>query len=197
MCGVFLGLGFSSASFFGLGFHFTDNQAAQWRAPLGIGLLWPCLMLILFPFIPESPRYLLMQGRPEEAWEIVSHLHSSSNDPHKVFARAEFYQMKKQADLDRTLDASWKQMFKRPSYRKRLFMAAGLNFLAQSSAVLVINNYVCFTRSRYNKFYFADEWRVKGPMFYAALGFNTRDQLILHSGRDSSMLPLSIFHPTI
>ena len=53
-------------------------------------------------------------------------------------------------------------MFRRPSYRKRTFMAMGFAFLGQSTAVLVINNY--------------------GPLQYAALGFGTEDQLRLQCG---------------
>jgi hypothetical protein len=53
-------------------------------------------------------------------------------------------------------------MFRRPSYRKRSFLAIGFAFLGQSTAVLVINNY--------------------GPLQYAALGFGTEDQLRLQCG---------------
>lgn len=53
-------------------------------------------------------------------------------------------------------------MFRRPSYRKRMFLGMGYAFLGQSTAVLVINNY--------------------GPQLYKALGYGTRDQLALQCG---------------
>jgi MFS family permease len=89
-------------------------------------------------------------------------LHSDKRDPDNEFARSEFYQMQKQADFDRTLNPSWIEMFRRPSYRKRTLMAIGFAFVGQSTAVLVINNY--------------------GPLQYAALGYGTEDQLRLQCG---------------
>ena len=57
-------------------------------------LLSPCQAL---PLVPESPRFLLMRNRVEEAREVTMKLHSIKGDPDQEFARAEFYQMEKQA----------------------------------------------------------------------------------------------------
>ena len=65
------------------------------------------MIVILCFFIPESPRFLLMKGRVDEARDIVFKLHSSANDPDQEYARAEFYQMSKQAEIDRTMDPGW------------------------------------------------------------------------------------------
>ena len=65
------------------------------------------MIVILCFFIPESPRYLLMKGRVDEARDIVYKLHRMPNDPDQEFARAEFYQMSKQAEIDRTMDPGW------------------------------------------------------------------------------------------
>ena len=148
----------------GMAFYYAPYGEAQWRGPLGIALLFPFMMLIIIflPFIPESPRFLLLRGRIEEARKVTMALHSMKGDPDNEFARSEFYQMQKQAEFDRTLNSSWWEMFRRPSYRKRTFLAMGFAFLGQSTAVLVINNY--------------------GPLQYAALGYDTEDQLRLQCG---------------
>lgn len=83
-----------------------------------------------------------MRGRVEEARAVTMKLHSMKSDPDNEFARSEFYQMSKQAEFDRTLTPSWIEMFRRPSYRKRTLLAMGFAFVGQSTAVLVINNYV-------------------------------------------------------
>lgn len=93
----------------GMAFYYAPYGEAQWRGPLGIALIWPVMMLIIIalPFVPESPRYLLMRGRIEEARAVTMKLHAVKNDPDQEFARAEFYQMSKQTEFDRTLDPSW------------------------------------------------------------------------------------------
>jgi MFS family permease len=146
----------------GLAFFYSNDPVAQWRAPLGIALIFPIAICILCFFIPESPRYLLMHGRVDEAREIVYRLHRMPNDPDQEYARAEFYQMSKQAELDRTLDPGWLELFRRPSYRKRIAMGCGFAFIGQSTGVLVLNNY--------------------GPTIYAALGYDTEYQLIFQCG---------------
>ena len=164
MNGVNIALGYGLASYMGMAFYYAPYGQAQWRGPLGIALLWPFMMLLVIslPFVPESPRFLLMRNRIEEAREVTMKLHSIRGDPDNEFARSEFYQMQKQAEFDRTLNPSWAEMFRRPSYRKRSFLAMGFAFLGQSTAVLVINNY--------------------GPLQYAALGYGTEDQLRLQCG---------------
>lgn len=88
---------------------------------------------------------MLMKNKPEAAWAVVSMLHDGPKEEDHLFALAEFSQMKQQADFDRNLDGSWLQLIKKPSYRKRLILASGISFLDQSTAVLVLNNYVCST----------------------------------------------------
>ena len=107
MNGVNIALGYAIASYMGLAFFYSHNPETQWRAPLGIALIWPALMLIVCLVAPESPRWLLMKGRIEEAREITYKLHSIKGDPDQEFARGEFYQMSKQAELDRTMQPGW------------------------------------------------------------------------------------------
>src|ERR1700761_6557640 len=107
MNGVNIALGYGLASYMGLAFYYVDNPAAQWRGPLGIALIWPFMMMLVCLVIPESPRFLLMKGRIDEAREVVFKLHGSKNDPEQEFARGEFYQMTKQAEGDRSMAPSY------------------------------------------------------------------------------------------
>jgi len=103
-----------------------------------------------------------MVGRVDEVRDVVMRLHHVKGDPDQEYARGEFYQMQKQTEFDKSLNSSWIEMFRRPSYRKRTMLAIGFAFLGQSTAVLVINNY--------------------GPTVYKALGYDTVHQLIFQCG---------------
>ena len=137
---VFFILGFAVASWVGFGFSFWTTSGDAWRPPLAIQAFWSLLGLIALYWIPESPRWLVMKDREEEAQAILFRLHSDPSDSEHEFARAEMYQIQKQIRVDRTLGNSWKRMFTKRSYLKRVAMACGLTFFIQSSGDLVINS---------------------------------------------------------
>lgn len=156
--GINIAMGYALASYMGLAFYHVKVPAAQWRGPLGLALIWPLLMIIICFFVPESPRYLLMHGRNEEAQKVIFKLHTTKSDPDQEFARSEFYQMAKQAAIDREITPGWvcpnsldketllthsgqMEMFKSASNRRRIGLSVGFAFVGQSTGVLVLNNY--------------------------------------------------------
>lgn len=158
-----IGLGVAISSYIGMGFYFVDNSVASWRAPMGIPLFAPLLLLCAIPFLPESPRFLLLQEKPEAARRIFNQLNETSST-NTAMLDEEFSQMQQQAAYDRVMDSSWKTLFTKPAYRKRIFLACMLTFLNQSTGVLVINNY--------------------GQTFYQTLGFGPVSRQLLQGNRD-------------
>ncbi|RVX68249.1 hypothetical protein B0A52_07252 [Exophiala mesophila] len=163
MNGMLIATGYAFAAYMGLAFNsIQNNPEAQWRGPLGMSIVFSAFMILILPFIPESPRWLLMKDHPDKAWDVVRDLHHAHNDTSHEFARREFYQIRKQIELDRTLDHSWKHMFQKPTYRKRSLLAIGYAFLGESTAVLVITNYA--------------------SVLYGQLGYNSHQQICLQAG---------------
>jgi len=164
MNGLMIALGFGLSSWVGLAFNSLASGDAQWRGPIGVGILFSLIILTLLIFIPESPRWKIMNGQLDEAWMIIRAIHQNphnNNDQSQDFARREFEQICKQIELDKTLDSSWLHMFRKPSYRRRSLLAMSYAFLGESTAMLVITNY--------------------GSILYKQLGYNSHDQIVLEA----------------
>jgi len=112
-----------------------------------------------------------MKCREKEAWDIICRFHSTADDTTHEFAKIEMFQMQRQIELDRTLPASWSEMVKRPSYRKRTLMAIFLGFALQSAGSQVIAIYA--------------------TTLFANLGFSTEKQLYLQAGMFATNLPFT------
>lgn len=93
---------------------------------------------------------------------------------------AEFYQMQKQTRYDRTLNPSYWQMFKRPSYRKRVILTVGYCILGQSTALL--GEYIGTNGLIPVRELTPSVINVYGPILYGSFGYDTEQQLTLQAG---------------
>ncbi|KAH8658239.1 general substrate transporter [Xylariales sp. PMI_506] len=74
----FVNAGATCAS--GIVFHtyFLKSEAA-YKIVMGVQMIFPILLLVALPFIPESPRYLCMKGRRDESLAVLKKLRSSND----------------------------------------------------------------------------------------------------------------------
>lgn len=133
-----------------------DIHSKQWRAPLALGTLPALILLCCLYWLPESPRWLVKQGRDNEAKQVLTRLDTPDE------ATSEFLQIRAQIRHDAILESSWKSMITKPSYRKRTILAILTTISTQLTGPLVIVNY--------------------GPIIYSTLGFGTNKQLIYQGG---------------
>lgn len=139
--GLFLVSGYNTSAWVGFGCFFSSNLTFGWRGPIAFTTIPPLLLLIGCFWVPESPRWLIMQNRVDEAWTIVSKLHKDPNDAEELAAHEEFYQMKAQIDFEKSNPTGYWAILSNPSYRKRAFLSCFVQFAANSSGALVINYY--------------------------------------------------------
>lgn len=110
----------------------------------------PVLLLVAVTFfLPESPRWLvslpctrvfassllslvpqIQRGREEQAIKVLNRLHRSQGGTD--FVQAEFVEIKAQLEAEKQhKEPSWKEIWTRKSYRKRVFLSCLLQWLAQ------------------------------------------------------------------
>lgn len=148
-----------TAAWVGYGFskYQTDDISSKgWRAPLALTCLPPAILLCCLYWMPESPRWLLRQGREAEAEQVLRRLDTPEE------AARELIQIRAQTQHDESLESSYLSLIKKPSYRKRAIMGILTTLSTQMTGPLVIVNY--------------------GPIIYATLGFDTNQQLIYQGG---------------
>ena len=142
--GIFIVCGYAMAAWTGLGCYFAE-PTVQWRLCLSLQLVAPLALLIGSPWLPESPRFLIGHGREQQGLEVLQRLHvraDDKGDTNHIAAKEEFYQIRKQLELEKQTGVqSFMEMLKRPSYRKRIYCGVLVQFAAQSTGVLVVNNY--------------------------------------------------------
>ncbi|CAK7215420.1 hypothetical protein SCUCBS95973_002466 [Sporothrix curviconia] len=104
LVGVFsaaLGSGYTVVAWISFGTHYATNETVQWRVPLALACVAPIAQAIGVWFIPESPRWLVLKDRKEDAWTVVRRLHHDPEDAEERNAQAEFTQICRQVAFDK------------------------------------------------------------------------------------------------
>jgi sugar porter (SP) family MFS transporter len=152
-----IGLGFLVANWVGYGCIFIDGDG-QWRIPLGIQIV-PAFFLFIGMFVlPYSPRWLIEQGRNDEALKVVKLLHSNNNN--QDFISKEFAEMVDQIKYEKeNMTANFSDLWKTAPMRRRILTGIAVQVCCQFTGINV-------------SAYFQ-------PSLYAALGYSGEKSLML------------------
>ncbi|KAI8215548.1 hypothetical protein K4K52_006310 [Colletotrichum sp. SAR 10_76] len=117
------------------------HNSNQWRLGFAIQSMPALILGIGVLFLSESPRWLCLKGRNEEAEKAFRNYHyNGSNDN---WCRAEFTVI--QVNIAEELQAqgrlSWADLFKTPAFRKRLFVGSFVWAAAMLSGISFVQYY--------------------------------------------------------
>jgi sugar porter (SP) family MFS transporter len=90
--GTFIAAGLAFSYWMDFAFAYLEPSSAAWRVPIAIQLIFLLVAALLLLLMPESPRWLILTGREDEALRVLSALNDLPKDSHDV--RQEFLQIK-------------------------------------------------------------------------------------------------------
>ncbi|KAF4965271.1 hypothetical protein FSARC_6921 [Fusarium sarcochroum] len=126
---------------FNLAFSFV-HSSIQWRLIFIVLTGIAVIHLGSLYFLPESPRWLMEQGRDEEATEILVKLHKTKTDPKGLLAHAEAVQIKAQVETERQLPSGFWYIFTTKHLLKRAYCSILLWVMAQGTGITAIANLI-------------------------------------------------------
>jgi len=155
-----IGVGINVAQWVGYGCSLYTGPFS-WRFPLTFQVCPALIMLFGIPFLPESPRWLIENGKDDAARAILSRLHIKKDGSNKDFVEQEYHQISEAIAADRrTSVRSWSQLIlTRPTWRRRILLACGIQAFTQCSGTNVIMYY--------------------GPRIYSTLGLSPSMSLMI------------------
>ncbi|OCF60811.1 hypothetical protein L486_00451 [Kwoniella mangroviensis CBS 10435] len=119
----------------------TRTDKSAYLIPMGIQMIAPSLILMVVPFIPESPRWLVWVGRKEDAIKATETLFKTETNGfdaadyvHKLDAA--FHEAKEEARA-----TGWGDLARQPDLR-RVLIAMGIQSLQQAQGSSYMTNYI-------------------------------------------------------
>ncbi|KAF7718369.1 MFS-type Sugar/inositol transporter [Penicillium ucsense] len=106
--GAIIAVGTLIAYWIDFGLSYVESSV-QWRFPVAFQILFAILVSVGAMMLPESPRWFVMQGKDQEALEVLAALNDSSPDAEDVLV--DFNMMKADFNAESGAKASWKTLF--------------------------------------------------------------------------------------
>ncbi|EEU42511.1 uncharacterized protein NECHADRAFT_40128 [Fusarium vanettenii 77-13-4] len=122
---------------------FKIQSTWSWRIPSLLQGALPALQLLAWYFLPESPRWLVSQGRKEEARKVLAEFHAGgdADSPLVNFEMDEIESVITQ-ESEALSATSWVELVRTPANRRRTLIAVIVGWFAQWNGVGVVSYYL-------------------------------------------------------
>ncbi|KAL1964529.1 hypothetical protein VTN77DRAFT_6826 [Rasamsonia byssochlamydoides] len=124
---------------YGVSLHIPEGTK-QWRVPVAIQLIPGGLMLIGLFFLKESPRWLMKQGRHEEALQSLAYIRNEPTNSEVVEKEIAEIRASLEEELAATEGITWREVLHKGN-RYRFFLAFCIMFWQQFSGTNSIGYY--------------------------------------------------------
>ncbi|KAM6507170.1 hypothetical protein FALCPG4_018552 [Fusarium falciforme] len=121
---------------------FRMSSDWSWRIPSLLQALVSVFQIIMIYFVPESPRWLIANGRTEEATKILCKYHSGTEEPTELVL-VQVAEITGALEFERSMEStSYLQFFRTKGNRHRLFVVVSLGFIIQWCGNQLVGAYI-------------------------------------------------------
>jgi MFS family permease len=126
-------------------FYFHPGQI-QWRFPIIFQAVFALYVLLITPFLPDTPRWLMLhEASPARGTEVLAKLRGKPEDDPVV--QKEKSDILSAIHIESEQEGSWRSLFMDGgcAANKRFFLAVGIQFMQQTSGKLLLFCYYLHT----------------------------------------------------
>lgn len=142
---VYLGIVLSYFTNYGCAVHLDPSSRNRWLVPTGLHIIMAGLIFLLTFLQYESPRFLIKQGQPDKAADVMAHLRRLPADGDYITRELSAIQEALDHELEVTSGVGWlsklREMFLNPSNLYRVYLASMVQLLGQWSGAGSITLY--------------------------------------------------------
>ncbi|KAL5042744.1 hypothetical protein BDW71DRAFT_216715 [Aspergillus fruticulosus] len=137
--------GFSLVNWINYGLSFRGGAVA-WRFPIAFQFFFIFILFATVPWLPESPRWLMQQGREEEAVEILAAIEGKPVTDSYILTQRNEIRFSVQYELENA--PTWTELFLRKQGSndtkslRRLLLGAGTQFMQQFEGINIMSYYM-------------------------------------------------------
>lgn len=120
------------------GFTFLPGKEVSWRFPIAFQIFFALITIALVAFLPESPRWLVLRDRTEEASQVLGRLRAKSPHDPVVMAEVQLLSDSVASQMAEQKGIGMREIFSGGSRQtfRRILLGMGTQFMQQMGGMV-------------------------------------------------------------